>query len=326
MEQREKNVIPPLSTFYGAPACPNFDELSADVAFLGVPFDQGGYLRSPAGQKWGPKAFRDLRKAYNYSGPEYSSNAGGEKAGGWFDINTNEWKLSGVSMVDCGDVNILPTQGEKNCDTITEVVKRIVARDTLLVSIGGDHTITFPVVRAFGRHNPLDIVHLDAHLDFGDSMEGVKIYNASCIRRCSELPFVRNITQIGFRGHTVNSVTKGSHDAAMKYGCNIITAKQFRQMGISQVIERIPQAENLYVTLDVDVFDPSIVPATPAHAPGGFSYWEVEETLAGVAKKGKVVGCDIVCLIPDRDPSGIASRVAVDIIIDFLSAVFPSKK
>ena len=326
MTQVTKNILPPLGTFFGAPACCNIDELSADIAFLGIPFEQGGYLRSPTGQKWGPKAFRDLRKAYSYSGPEYSAGAGQETAGGWFDVDTGEWKLSGVTMADCGDVNILPTQGEKNCNTITEVVGKIVERDVLLVTIGGDHTITFPVVRAFEKYDPLDIVHFDAHLDFGDSMEGVKLYNASPLRRCSELPFVHNITQIGFRGHTVNKLTKGSYDAAVKYGCNIITAKKFRQLGVSRVVESIPQAKNIYVTIDVDVFDLPVVPATAAHAPGGLSFLEVQETLAGVAEKGKIVGCDLVCLIPDRDPSGIATRTAVDLILDFLAAIFPSKK
>ena len=329
MTQETRNTIPLVATFFGVPACTNIDELSADVAFVGIPYDQGVALQTPAGEKWSPRILRDMilsRREYNYRGvPEWSTIAG-EEGAGWFDINSGEWKLRGVTMADCGDVNImLPSEG--NFDRMTEVVKRILNRNAFPVVIGGDHSITGPVVRAFDRFDPLDIVHLDAHLDFSGPMEGVKFHNSSPIRCCSEYPFVRNITQIGINEYVrLNGLAKEAYDAAVEYGCNIITAKRFRQVGASQVVESIPPAKNIYVTLDVDIMDAAFVPGTGARTPGGLSFLEVQETLIGIPKRGKVVGFDLNCYNPTFDPTGRAAKVIVTLILDFLAAIFPSKK
>jgi len=97
-------------------------------------------------------------------------------------------------------------------------------------------------------------------------------------------------------------------------------------MGVNQVIESIPKAKNIYVTIDTDVLDPSIAPACSGLEPGGLSYLDVRQTLIGVAKRGRVVGLDVVCFLPAHDPSQVTARTLVYLILDFLAAVFPSKK
>lgn len=329
MKQQEvkvRDLLPPTGTFFGAPACEDLDNLTADVALLGIPYDQGVSIRNPTGQRFAPKAIRDQRQGiYLYGGAEQPFGAAfQEGAQGWFDIDTGKWHLKGVTMADCGDVNCLPPNGSsRNFDRMTEVMRRIVDRGALPVVVGGEHTITFPLVRALSRYDPLDIVHFDSHIDFWDSVGGVKICNADPIRRCSELPFVHNITQIGLRGWRMDKWGKEAYDAALAYGNNIITAERFRRMGVSRVVESIPQAKNIYVTIDIDVFDPAVAPAVAGQEPGGLSYLDVKQTLVGISTRGKVVGFDMVCFIPARDPSGTTGRVVINLLLDFLAAIFP---
>lgn len=329
MTQEMRNTTPLVATFFNIPACTNIDELSADIAFLGIPYDQGVALRTAAGEKWSPKLLRDpilSRREYNYQGVPEWSIAAGEKGAGWFDINSGEWQLRGVTMADCGDVNIM-LPGEGNFNRMTEAVRSILNRSAFPVAIGGDHTITGPVVRAFDKYEPLDIVDLDAHLDFSGPVEGVKFHNSSAFRCCSEYPFVRNITQIGINEYVrLNGAGKEAYDAAVNYGCNIITTKRLRQMGISQVVESIPAAKNIYVTLDIDVMDAAFAPGTAARTPGGLNFLEVQETLIGIPKRGTVVGFDINCYNSTFDPAGRTAKIITTLMLDFLAAVFPSKK
>jgi len=329
------STIVPTATIFGVPPCPNLDELSADIAFLGVPYDQGQLGMLPTGQKWGPKAVREQLKGYTYRGLvgiEDSSIAGQEEACGWYDVDDEEWKLRGVTMADCGDVNILPALCERNsdlmtnCDRMTEVMRKILSRGAFPVAIGGEHTLTLPVVRAFDCYESLDIVHFDAHLDFWDTIGGMKFNNADCIIRCTELPFVNHITQIGINPRDRwTRLEKEGYDIAVAYGTTMITCKKFRQLGVNQVVESIPKAKNIYVTIDIDCLDCSISPGMSGQEVGGLTYLDVEQTLAGIPTRGKVVGFDINGLLPYRDPTGITARVVQNLILDFLAYIFPNK-
>ena len=150
------------------------------------------------------------------------------------------------------------------------MVRKILERGAFPVSMGGEHTLTFPVVRAFDKYDSLDIVQFDGHLDFWDSVGGTTINNADCIIRCAELPFVHHITQIGINPRSRwTAVEKEGYDAAVEYGTTIITPKRFRQMGVSQVVESIPKAKNIYVTIDIDCMDCSVSPGMSGQEVGG---------------------------------------------------------
>lgn len=320
MKNEVKDVVSGIKTLFGMPVCENIDELSADIAILGAPFDCGSPVAARAGTRFTPKAIREARNMFFYT-----DMTEGEAAGGWFDSETGEGKLRGITMADCGDVNILPADCDRNFDRITRTVNRILKRGAFPVVLGGDHTTTFPVVRAFDEYAPLDIVDFDAHQDYEDEVGGVKICNATPFRRCSELPFVHGITLVGQRGPMTPSRER-SYRAAVEYGEKIITTKECRQIGIDKVIENIPKTKYIYVSLDMDVLDPSIAPGVSFPQPGGLGYYEVRDILMGVATRGKVVGMDIVCLSPINDCSEMTSRVAAELILYFLGAIFPSRK
>jgi agmatinase len=321
MAKKARDVLSGVKTLFDMPTCSNIDQLSADIAFLGLPFDYGSRRWCRGGTRWGPAVIRRAQSEYSYT-----DDGCVEAACGWFNVDTGEEELKGVTMADCGDINILPTESKGNFDRATRTVRRILNRGAFPLVIGGDHTIPFLVVKAFDNYDPLDIVYLDAHLDFEEETEeGVKVFNASAFRRCSELPFVHNITQIGLRAPLPPS-SKKAYDAALAYGLKVITANKFRQMGVNEVVNSIPQAKNIYVSFDVDVLDPSVAPATTFQEPGGLSFLEVQQTLIRIPERGRVVGFDVACFCPAYDSSSMTAQTIAALILRFLAAIFPSKR
>ncbi len=303
-------------SFFRTPLCTDMDKLNADIAFLGVPFDQGtGTFRRP-GARYGPDGLRDVQRVYDYT--DFFEDKEGQ---GFFDIDVAKVLLRGVTMVDCGNVTIIPSDVEKNFEKVTTAVRYIIKRGAFPMIIGGDHAITFPSIRAFDSYSSLDIVHFDAHLDFNHHNQ-TSLYTASNpIRRASELPFVRNITSIGVR-----DATEQAYKESQEYGVKVITVRQLKAMGAEATVAQVPQAENIYVTMDVDVLDPTHAPGTGIPVPGGLTFYELRDVIRAVTQRGLIVGFDVVELAPAYDWAEITTRNIARLILDVLGLLFPSKE
>ena len=301
-------------SFFNAPLCGDVEQLEADVAFIGIPFDQGTLGRP--GARFGPDALRDAPRAYSYSDP-YGTQG---NADGFFDIDAVDELLRGVTMADCGNVPIVPSEVVGNFDRITRAVEQVVERGALPVAVGGDHAITFPVVRGLSKFAPLNIVHFDAHLDYTHNVQDSLYTHASPIRRCRELGFVGHITSVGIR-----SARRIPYEEAIRDGSLIISGTQFRELGPEAVAELIPPAENLYITFDVDVLDPSQAPGTGTPESGGLFYQESRDCLLALLKRSNLVAFDIVEVAPPYDSSELTVQVAARLMQDILAARFPSR-
>ena len=301
-------------SFFNAPLCDDIERLEADVAFIGVPFDQGTLGRP--GARFGPDALRDAPRAYSYSDPYGRQGV----ADGFFDIDAEDELLRGVTMADCGNVPIVPSEVVSNFDRITRAVEQAVEMGALPAVVGGDHAITFPVVRGLSRFAPLNIVHFDAHLDYTHDVQDALYTHASPIRRCRELDFVGHITSVGIR-----SARRIPYEEALRDGSLIISGSQFRELGPRAVADLIPPAENLYITFDVDVLDPSQAPGTGTPETGGLFYQETRECLLALLAKSNLVAFDIVEVAPPYDTSELTVQVAARLMQDILSARFPSR-
>jgi agmatinase len=311
-------VWPSPRTFFGAPSCPDIDSLDADVAFIGVPFDGGTFspwIRN--GQSQGPAAARfNSWNLFDYVWPPSAPTDGG--CVGWYDINEEREYLKGVTMVDCGDIAIVGSQIEENLERIREVASRIVDRGALPVSVGGDHSISYPLIHAMESYKSVEIVQFDAHPDFFDDLLGARHSHGSFLRRANELGFIDGMNIIGLR----NASYKLEVEEMLEHGVRWGTSQAVRREGAEAVVDRlVPESEHIYVTLDLDSLDAPYVPATTLPEPGGMTPDEVRDALFAVARKGKIVGFDVVELNPEHEGGFTTTRVALWLIQAMLSAM-----
>lgn len=196
------------------------------------------------------------------------------------------------------------------------------------VVFGGDHSITFPVLRGFrDAKRKLHVIHFDSHHDFGATTmpgnDGEMLYShGNHLRHAVDLPWVSGITMIGLRGlrHAENAAAE-----ARKRNIQMLSASQVLQMGAQKAIAQIPAAESYYVTFDIDVMDPSLAPGTGTPVPGGFNYYQASELLDAIAARGHIAGSDMMEVSPPYDVNGTTSRMAAHLIMRFLASVFAAR-
>ena len=311
-------IDPAPRTFFGVPSVHSLETLDAHVAFLGVPYDGGTPQPGiPTGQRAGPAAAREATYAQFYY-PRLGDSRGGQGAEGWYDVETDRDYLVGVRMVDVGDVAIQGSDTDANYRRITDAASRIVERGALIVAVGGDHSISYPLGRGMEPAGDFNVVHVDAHADFLDDLDGARLTGASQLRRLAELPFVRTVTALGVR-----NVDRPEVDGMRELGGRWATTVDVLERGAASVVsETVPAAEALYVSIDLDVLDSSVVPGVSLPEPGGLTYRQLRTLLREVAQRGRVIGVDVVELNPARDPSGMTARVATWIVTHFLSEIF----
>ncbi|MEH7086542.1 agmatinase [Neobacillus drentensis] len=300
-----------ICTFGKYPVCSDINQLDADVAVIGVPNDMGTQWKS--GARMGPRGIREGSTLYSFG------------LNGAYDIEKDitylgpRWKV-----VDCGDVDMVHGDMMQCHENTEEAIRKIVSKGAMPVVLGGDHSITIPVGKALEELGPFHVIQIDAHLDWADHRSGQRYGHGSCIRRLSEMDHIQKIFQFGIRG--ISSSLKEDVDAAREYGSVILSPRQIRKMGIESVVELLPEGEKYYITLDIDGLDPSVAPGTGTPSPGGFIYDEVNELLEGIAKRGKVIGFDLVEVAPPYDPAGMTGQVGARLALDLLSFVLKEKE
>ncbi len=298
-------------TFGKQPACLDWDNIDADVAVLGIPFDMGTQYR--AGARFGPRAIREASTLFSFG------------HGGAYDHEDDAVYLptDKVRIVDVGDADMIHTDTIKSLDNAEFAMRKILASGALPVVLGGDHSVHIPCIRAFDDQQPVHIIHIDAHLDFVDERHGVRYGHGNPLRRASEMKHVTGFSQLGIRN--VSSSNKSDYEAARAAGSDILSVRQVRKLGTEGTLARIPDGVRYYCTIDIDGFDPSIAPGTGTPSHGGFLYYEVLEILEGLTRKGKVVGIDLVEVAPDYDHAGITAFLAAQLLLNFLGFIFHEK-
>ena len=201
-------------------------------------------------------------------------------------------------IVDCGDGDILPTNVEGTFDNITADVRAILDAGALPVVLGGDHAITYPVVRAYEGEEPLSVIHFDAHIDYAPFIHDLRFTNAHAFRLIRPLPFMREMIQVGIRSLRT---TQQTLDDSVGDGNRVVTMRQFRDMGPASLADLLPEGSRVYVSIDVDVLDISLVPGCVSAEPNGMRYDELRDCLEGIARRLDVVGFDFVEVNPQMD-------------------------
>jgi agmatinase len=298
-----------ISTFGKNRYVEDWDAIEADVAVLGAPFDAGTQWR--AGARFGPRAIREASTLFSFG------------HAGAYDHEDDAVYLDGVRIVDIGDADIIHTDTLASHANIELGVRKILAAGALPVVLGGDHSINIPCIEAFSDQKPMHLVQIDAHLDFVDERHGVRRGHGNPMRRAAEKDWITGLSQLGIRN--VSSTAKEGYSDARAMGSDILSVRQVRALGNAAVLARIPAGARIYLTIDIDGFDPSIAPGTGTPSHGGFQYYEVLELIAGLATRNEVVGIDLVEVAPEYDHSGITAILAAQILLNTIGRIFAAK-
>ena len=299
-----------IATFGKYPYVEDWDAIDADVAILGAPFDFGTQFRP--GARFGPRAIREASTLFSFG------------HAGAYDHEDDETYLGeGTKIVDLGDADIVHTDTIRSHANIEYGVRKILESGAIPVVLGGDHSINIPCINAFEGQGPIHVLQIDAHLDFVDERHGVRFGHGNPMRRAAEKPYVTGLSQIGIRN--VSSTAKEGYVDARAMGSDILSVRQCRAQGVEALLDRIPADANIYLTIDIDGFDPSIAPGTGTPSHGGFLYYEVLELIAAVAKRQRIVGIDLVEVAPDYDPTGSTSTLAAQLLLNIIGRVLKAK-
>ena len=296
-----------ISTFGKNRYVEDWDNIDADFAILGAPYDFGTQWRP--GARFGPRSIREASTLFSFG------------HGGAYDHEDDVTYLPAgeVKIVDIGDADIVHTDTIQSHANIEFGVRKILEAGAIPITLGGDHSINIPCVNAFEGQDPIHIVQIDAHLDFVDERHGVRFGHGNPMRRAAEKPYVTGLSQIGIRN--VSSTAKEGYDDARAMGSDIVSVRQFRKLGVDQVLERIPKGVRYYVTIDIDGFDPSIAAGTGTPSHGGFLYYEILEFLDGLTKRGDIVGMDLVEVAPDYDHTGTTAVLAAQVLMNAIGRI-----
>lgn len=260
------------------------------IALLGIPLDaNSSHMTGPAK---GPAAIRRVL----HSG---SGNHASERG---IDV------LSAIA--DLGDVEVENVVGStSDADAITERVSQLVESGQQLISLGGDHSVTFPILRGVARHvENLTVVHIDAHPDLYDDLDGNPLSHASPFARALEAGCMQRLIQLGIR-----TATAHQREQADRWSVEMISARSLHEFDPGSIHGPI------YLSIDLDGLDPSVAPGVSHHEPGGITFREVLNIIESLP--GPLVGADIVELNPDRDVVDMTAAVAAKLVKEVAGAM-----
>lgn len=262
--------------------------LSANtVAVLGIPFDaNSSFLRGPA------LAPARIREALHSGAMNFSTEDG-------VDLNALRTR-----WIDVGDVDIPDAPAAFNA--IESTATQIINQDARLLSIGGDHSVTFPLLKAHAAKYPdITILHIDAHSDLYDDLDGNHHSHASPFARIMENGLATRLIQVGIR-----TLNPHQREQAERFGVEIISARDF------SADMDIDLTGPLYLSLDLDALDPAFAPGVSHHEPGGLSVRDVLNLIQNI--NVPLIGADIVEYNPIRDLNGMTAAVAVKFMKEIL--------
>ena len=298
-----------IPSFLRSAICTDLDDLDAEIAIVGIPTDEGSPFMP--GSRFGPRSIREHSLRFVTDPP------------GYYDPQARrrylEREMTAGRIADVGDADILPTNVVDSFRNITDTVRTVLDRGAMPVLLGGDHAVTFPVVRAFEETGPLHVVHFDAHLDYMPFVHGLAYTNQHAFRHIRLMENVQGITQVGIRSIRGSEVMLKD---SLQDGNRVVTMEEFRDVSPAGVIQGIPEGARCYVSIDIDALDMSLVPGCVSAEPDGMSYRDLRDALIVLAEHTEVVGFDLVEVNPQLDiATGITSYLAAHTIIEFLGRI-----
>ena len=287
------------NTFMRLPSAETAKDL--DVAFVGVPMDIGTSWRP--GTRFGPKAIRAesaMLRPYN--------------------MGTGAAPYDSLRCADIGDVAVNTFDLKDSMARITKAYDAILTHDAVPMTMGGDHTLTLPILRAAAKkHGAVGLVHVDAHADVNDHMFGEKIAHGTPFRRAHEEGLIdpSRVWQVGLRG---TGYTADDFNEARGWGFTVVQAEDLWNMSLSPLAARIKAAIGagpVYITFDIDSLDPAYAPGTGTPEIAGLTTPQAVQLIRGL-RGLNIIGCDLVEVSPPYDPSGNTALTGANLLYEML--------
>jgi guanidinobutyrase len=285
---------------------PTQEEASGlDVAIIGVPLDIGTSNRT--GARYGPRQIRSesvLVRPYGMA--------------------TGAAPFDSFQVADIGDVALNPYNLLKSIGAIEKYYDDCLKSDVIPVSIGGDHTISLPILRAIaGKHGPVAMVHVDAHADINDKMFGERIAHGTIFRRAIEEGLIdaSRMTQIGLRA---TGYSADDFDWSRRQGVRVVTAEECWYKSLEPLMQEVRSVVGkgtpTYLSFDIDGLDPSVAPGTGTPEPAGLTASQGLEIIRGCFGLN-LVGCDLVEVSPPYDTTGNTALLAANLVFEMLCSL-----
>ena len=289
-----------IPTFMRLPATRELE--GADVAVMGVPFDSGVSYRS--GTRFGPRKIREASLTLWGHNP-----------------TLNVTPTEALKIVDYGDVSVIPTSIEHTMSAITNIASEVLKASATLISLGGDHLITLPLLRAHAQvYGPLSLVHVDAHIDTWEAeFEAVPYSHGTPFRYALQEGLIREgeYVQIGIRGPVSNAY---DYTEAAELGARTITIHEVFEKGIPEILKEVHQRMKgpAYVSVDIDSADPAYAPGTGTPEVGGLTSYQLLQLVRGLHGLN-LIGFDLVEVSPPYDHGDITAVLGSNIVFEYLS-------
>lgn len=224
-----------------------------------------------------------------------------------------------VSCIDTGDIPTALHDNAGNQARIKAKTREILAMPSVPILIGGDCSVTYPFLAGFADHGPLWVFQIDAHIDWRDEVHGERYGYSSPMRRAIEMGHVVGMVQVGLR--SVGSARRAEIEAAQRYGSRFVTAREIHSDGVAAALRHIPEGARVVIALDCDALDPGIMPGVAAPTPGGLSYTQVIDLIAGVGQRATIAGFDLTELYPPADIGGLSALTAARILVNVVGTI-----
>jgi len=284
------------------------DAEGLDAAFVGVPMDVGTSNRP--GTRLGPRQIRDesrMLRPYNMA--------------------TRAAPFESLQVADIGDVPINTFNLAKNIDIISAFHSQVLAHGCTPLTLGGDHTLTWPILRAMAnRHGPVGLIHVDAHADINAHMFGEEVAHGCPFRRAQEEGLLdsQRVIQVGLRG---TGYAAEDFDWCRDQGFRVVQAEECWYRSLAPLMAEVREQMGdgpVYLSFDIDALDPSVAPGTGTVEMGGLTAHQGLEIIRGAAGLN-IVGGDLVEVAPPYDPSGNTALMGATLLYEML-CVLPGVK
>jgi agmatinase len=308
--QVDATVVPRFAGLATFARLPRIDEVAkADIAVVGIPFDAGTSFRP--GARFGPAHIRESSRLLRPYNPAQDA-----------------FPFALAQVVDAGDIAVNPFNIPEAMEQISAGVDELLEQDIRLVTLGGDHTIAYPILKSLHKkHGPVTVIHFDAHLDTWDTYFGAPLTHGTPFRRASEegLIDLESCLHVGIRGPLYD---KSDLLDDTKLGFQVITSIDMDKLGMDAIIELVRKRvgnKPVYVSIDVDVLDPAFAPGTGTPEMGGFSSRELLALVRSLDAVN-VIGADIVEVAPQYDHAQITGIAASHLAYELITLLARSHK